>query len=152
MEPRGRRPIGKMHRVTSSLATTAGAPSSCVAVAEWCRPRPRAARLLARLGGLNCERDLISSTALGLIQGSVCRREQFGLGFAFSSNLHAEADRDGNVSHSGGHRAVRNGGPQTLIQYARAILSSVLGEHHELIPAMAAQDVVPTQVAPNDTH
>jgi hypothetical protein len=48
-------------------------------------------------------------------------------------------------------RPGRDRGPQTLIQDARAVLSGVLGEYHELIAAMATQDVVPAEVAPNET-
>ena len=94
---------------------------------------------------------MIPSIALGPIQGSVCRLEQFGLGFAFGPDLHSEADRDGNVSRSGRYRTGRDRGPQALIHSTHVVLPGVLGEHHELVAAMAAQDVMSAQVPLNET-
>ena len=87
---------------------------------------------------------------LHLIHAHVGGGEQFGLGIALGPDLDPEADRDVNVSRARGYRAVRDRRPQTLIQDARAVLPAVLREDHELIPAMATQDVVPSQIAPDE--
>ena len=92
--------------------------------------------------------DPVPAGGLGFVQGGIRGREEIVLRMAVLPAAHPEADGDRQVACLGGNRVVRDRRSRSLEDRADVSVTDVPGQHHELISAVTAQDVVPAQGAP----